>query len=97
MSKATKLSSEQWAAIKDRIPGAEGSIGRNPINNRATIEAMVHKLTKGCAWEKLPAVYGKPGTIHRRFERWRTSGAWTEVEALLQEVGALPSSKRKAA
>ena len=46
---------------------------------RRFVEAVVHILRGGVAWEDLPERFGKPSLVHRRFQRWAREGIWDEL------------------
>lgn len=46
---------------------------------RRFVEAVVHVLRTGIAWEDLPAGFGEPGTVYRRFRRRACKGIWDEL------------------
>jgi transposase len=47
--------------------------------SRRFVEAVVHVLRTGIAWEDLPAASGEPGTAYRRFRRWARKGVRDEL------------------
>lgn len=49
----------------------EGQWGGNAEDNRRFINAVFLVLRTGAPWRDLPPDYGKWGTVHQRFRRWR--------------------------
>jgi transposase len=46
---------------------------------RRFVEAVVHILRAGVAWEDLPERFGRPNSVHRRFRRRAREGSWDEL------------------
>jgi len=49
-------------------------------------DAVFRALCTGTRWRDLPQDYGKWGTVHQRFIRWRRRGVWENLlEKLINE------------
>ena len=46
-----------------------GDRGRTAVDNRRFVNAVIYQLKTGIAWEDLPARFGKPNTVWKRFYR----------------------------
>ena len=46
---------------------------------RRFVEAVIYVLRTGVAWEDLPARFGRPNSVQRRFRRWAREGIWDEL------------------
>jgi transposase len=79
MTRRHELTDAQWDAIKDLIPGKLGDPGRSGDDNRRFVNAVLFVLKTGIPWDDLPARYGKPNSIWKRFDRWSAKGVWEEV------------------
>ena len=73
------ISDEVWAKLKPHLPGQRGQWGGIAQDNRRFINAVFWILRTGAPWRDLPPDYGKWGTVHQRFIRWRDSGFWEEL------------------
>ena len=73
------LRDDQWARIKDVLPGKEGDPGRTCTDNRRFIEAVMWIGKTGAPWRDLPPEYGKWSTMHKRFIRWARKGVWQMI------------------
>jgi transposase len=80
------ISDAVWAVLEPLLPGQAGQWGGLAKDNRTFINAVFWVLRTGAPWRDLPPAYGKCGTVHQRFRRWRDKGIWENVlEALIQE------------
>ena len=80
------LSDEIWAVLEPILPGRKGEWGGQALDNRQFLNGVFWVLRTGRAWRELPAAYGKWGTVHQRFNRWRESGVWEKIlEILIDE------------
>ena len=76
-----------WALLEPHLPGRSGQWGGVGRDNRQFLNAVFWILRTGAPWRDLPPVYGDWKNTHRRFCRWRDSGAW---EALLAQLIEAP-------
>ncbi len=77
------LRDDQWARIKDILPGREDSVGVTASDNRLFVEAVLYRYRAGIAWRDLPSRYGDWKNVHRRHSRWSASGVWERLFKLL--------------
>ena len=73
------ITDEVWSKLKPHLPGQRGQWGGIAQDNRRFINAVFWILRTGAPWRDLPPCYGKWGTVHQRFIRWRNSGLWEEL------------------
>jgi transposase len=79
------LRDDQWARIKDDLPGQPGTVGVNAADNRRFVEAVLYRYRAGIPWRDLPERFGDWKNIHRRFSRWAESGVWERIFRRLAE------------
>ena len=80
------ISDAAWELIAPHLPGQRGQWGGIAGDNRRFINAVFWVLRTGAPWRDLPPDYGKWGTVHRRFIRWRRKGTWEKLlEILIDE------------
>jgi transposase len=79
------LSASLWAAIAALLPSPPRT-GRPRADDRRTLEAILYKLERGCAWRSLPAELGDGGTAHRRLRTWQAAGVWEQIWAIVQDA-----------
>jgi len=77
------LRDDQWAQIKDELPGRKGAVGVTARDNRLFVDAVLYRYCTGCPWRDLPERFGHPIRIHTRFSRWAKSGVWERIFKLL--------------
>ena len=80
-----ELTDAQWAKIEHLLPGRKSDPGRTAVDNRLFVNAVLYVLKTGVPWEDLPARYGKPNTVWKRFDRWCQSGVWARLAGMLGE------------
>lgn len=73
------LREDQWAVIKDSLPGKAGDRGRSGDDNRRFVSAVMWVARTGAPWRSLPLSYGKWSTVHKRFMRWSKAGVWQMI------------------
>jgi len=77
------VSDAQWSVVAALLPlGAH--TGRRRVNDRRTLEAILHMRGAGRAWSALPPDFGDDATAHRRLAEWRASGLWPRIEAIMR-------------
>ena len=80
------ISDKVWELLKPLLPGQRGQWGGIAKDNRNFINAVFWILRTGAPWRDLPSSYGKWGTVHQRFRRWRNAGIWEKIlEVLINE------------
>ncbi|WP_291302270.1 IS5 family transposase [Desulfovibrio sp. MES5] len=80
------LSDEAWALLEPHLSGQSGQWGGIAKDNRLFINAVFWILRTGAPWRDLPPEYGRWGTVHQRFIRWRDKRIWESLlEILIDE------------
>ena len=83
------LRDDQWAKIKDFLPGREGHVGGTATDNRLFVDAIIYRTRTGIPWRDLPGRYGDWKPTHKRLRRWCQSGVFARIlEALALEADA---------
>lgn len=86
MHRRHALTDEQWARVRDHLPGKAGDPGRTAENNRLFVDAVIYVLKTGIPWDDLPTRFGKPNTVWKRYDRWCQAGVWERVGRLLGDA-----------
>lgn len=73
-----KLTKDQWAFIRKRLPKAPGG-GRRRHDSKRILEGILWILKTGARWRDLPKEYPSYQTCHRRFQEWRKAGVMREI------------------
>jgi len=63
--------------------------GRKRIAQRLALSGVLYHLHTGCCWNRLPRQFGDDSSVHRTLQRWKRSGAWDEMSAILRSAGLL--------
>ena len=80
------ISDNTWGLIAPHLPGQQGQWGGIAEDNRRFINAVFWILRTGAPWRDLPPDYGKWGSVHQRFRRWRDTGRWEKLlEVIVDE------------
>ncbi|WUO77217.1 IS5 family transposase [Streptomyces canus] len=84
------LTDVEWAALGPLLPKINNRCGRWR-DHRQVINGIIHRLSTGCQWRKLPERFGPWQTIHKRHMLWSADGTW---DRLLQHVQAVADAER---
>ncbi|WP_373430190.1 IS5 family transposase [Streptomyces sp. V1I1] len=79
------LTDDEWAVLEPLLPMSNNRCGRWR-DHRQVINGIIHRLSTGCQWRKLPERFGSWQTVHKRHMLWSADGTW---ERLLQHVQAV--------
>ncbi|MFL5993401.1 MAG: recombinase family protein [Streptomyces sp.] len=60
---------------------------RSPLDLRAALTGMLHRLRTGILWRDLPERFGNPGKVRLRQRTWLADGVWAEIVEILSEEG----------
>ena len=77
------LTDEQWSVLAPILPGQKGQWGGVAKDNRLFMNSVLWILRTGAPWRDLPKEFGKWGSVHQRFRRWRDSGVWERILSTL--------------
>ncbi|MEU7607363.1 IS5 family transposase [Streptomyces sp. NPDC041003] len=79
-----------FRAVRPQIPTRPQGGGRQRVDDRAVLAAIIFVATSGCTWRQLPPVFGASWqTVHRRFSEWTAARVWAKLHRLvLDELGA---------
>ena len=77
------ISDADWDRIQPLLPR------RGPSKTiRRFVDAVLWVAKTGAAWRDLPARFGKPNSVWKRFDRWARAGVWRKVFDALQDLDA---------
>ena len=79
------ISDDDWARIKDLLPGQPGQHGKVAKDNRLFLDAVLWIARTGTPWRDLPERFGNWNSTWRRFDRWARKGVWRRVFEALQD------------
>ena len=79
------ISDDDWARIKDLLPGQPGQHGKVAKDNRLFLDAVLWIARTGAPWRDLPERFGNWNSTWRRFDRWARKGVWQRVFEALQD------------
>ena len=79
------LREDQWARIRDVLPGSTGHVGVTAKDNRLFVEAVLYRYRAGIPWRDLPPRFGDFRVVHTRHTRWSRTGVWKRIFELLSQ------------
>ncbi|MEV5957802.1 recombinase family protein [Streptomyces sp. NPDC051987] len=78
----------QWARIEESLRSKYGAHHfRSPLDLRAALAGMLHRLRTGILWRDLPGRFGSPEKVRCRQRTWLADGVWQEIVELLNGEG----------
>lgn len=85
MVRRHEITEDQWAAIRDLLPGQAGAPGATAQDNRLFVNAVWWIAKTGAPWRDLPERFGNWNSVFQRFNRWCKNGVWQTIMAHLQD------------
>ena len=79
MGRRHTLRGDQWARIKEQLPGKRSKKGRPRTDDRMMVEGMLWVLKTGAPWRDLPERFGPWQTVYARWAHWSRSGIWKQL------------------
>jgi transposase len=79
------LTDAQWGLIAPLVPACKPGGRHEEIPRRELVNAMLYLLHTGCPWRAMPHDLPHWSTVYYYFKRWRQSGLWAQVLAVLFE------------
>jgi transposase len=74
-----RLPDAAWASLHARLRTIPRIWKAAAAALRRFVEAVIYVLRTGVAWDDLPARFGRPNSVQRRFRRWAREGIWDEL------------------
>src|SRR5690606_6786405 len=79
MTKRYALRDDQWAQIKDLLPGRARTVGVTAKDNRLFVEAVLYRYRFVIPSGVLPERVEDFRVVHHRFSRRAKAGVWQKV------------------
>jgi putative transposase len=94
---ATDLSDAEWASLRTRLPELLRTVRMRAHALRDVFDAIFYVLRSGCPWRLLPGDFPPWSTVYYHFRRFRLSGLWYRIFAILRvaernRVGKIPDA-----
>ncbi|MFF7951667.1 recombinase family protein [Streptomyces griseorubiginosus] len=78
----------EWARIEELLRSRyRPHHFRSPLDLRAALTGMLHRLRTGVLWRDLPERFGDPRRVRFRQRTWLADGVWAEIMKLLGDGG----------
>src|SRR5688500_15536283 len=80
-----RVPDELWAQIQPLLAELDPPrrTGRQRIDARAALDAIIFRLRSRCQWNLLPERFPDDSSVHRTFQRWVRVGLMKRIWALL--------------
>jgi putative transposase len=78
------LTNEQWQVVQALLP-ARAAKGRNPLDRRWVLNAILYVVRTGCQWRQLPRDFPNWKSVYTVFWRWRRDEVWKRLHDALRE------------
>jgi putative transposase len=86
---ASDLRDEEWAVLRDLLPGPR-RLGRpRKTDLRAVMNAVFYLLSAAVPWRSLPRDFPPRSTVQGYFYKWRDEGVCRRISELLRERARL--------
>jgi putative transposase len=82
----TELSNQQWKRLKPLLPKPKkkpGDVGRNPLELRPVVNAILYWMRSGCSWSLLPNDYPNHKSVYHYYNLWSKDGTWQSIHLKL--------------
>ena len=80
MSKAERLTDEQWSVLEPLFQEERTGAGRPQVHsNRAVLDGVLWVLRTGAAWSDLPERFPSSSTCYRGFSKWVKDGRLRKI------------------
>jgi putative transposase len=83
-SYATDLSDSEWNHLRERLPELPKKVKTRTHSLRDIFDAIFYVLKTGCHWRLLPHDFPPWQTVFYHFRRFRLSGMWHRIFAILR-------------
>ena len=89
---STALTNDEWSAVEPILLSRRLSAQRATSSRRATLDAILAKLSSGESWQRATVNAGHWRTVAHAYEAWKRRGTFSEVLAVLTEFRQLAAS-----
>jgi hypothetical protein len=87
-----ELTEARWSRILALLAGQSPRLRVTEETLRAQVEGMLWVIATGATWEELPVRSGRLPAVYARYDRWRTSGLWQRIVAILAPSTTSPTN-----
>lgn len=88
------VSDEQWEILRRLLP-PRAKRGRQPLERRAVLNAILYVLMTGCQWRALPKDFPKWSSVYTVYRRWKLDGTWVRIHDTLRERCRQAAGKKR--
>jgi len=89
------LTDSQWNHIKEFFENKKGRGRPQELELREIVNAILYLLVSGCQWRYLPKDYPHWQSVYYHFRKWKTSGLWKRIHAVVRAESRVKLGKHK--
>jgi transposase len=78
------LTEALWARLLLVLPPPTKG-GRPRSDDHPIVAGLLWMMHAGALWREIPPTYGSWHTLYSRYQRWRRTGTWGQISAVLRE------------
>jgi hypothetical protein len=83
--RSPELPEAAWQRVRPLLPPLRTQRGRPHVDHRRMVAGMLWVERTGCPWAALPGRFGRWQSAYHRSQRWRASGLWGQILAVLDD------------
>jgi putative transposase len=89
----TDLTDAQWEILRPLLPPPPGGGRPRTTDLREVLNALLHVLRNGSAWDLLPHDFPPPGTVSGHYSQWRRDGTILRIHEALRPLVRVASER----
>ena len=93
-----ELSQKQWKHLRKLLPQSKKQVsgpGRNPLDLRQVINAILYVMRSGCSWQMLPNDYPNHKSVYHYFNQWSKDSTWEKIHVKLVKKVRKKAGRKK--
>ena len=88
------LSDAAWELVRPMVHEAEPHAGKQPVDRREILNAILYTVRTGAQWRYLPHDLPNWRTVYEYFAKWSGDGTWERIEQALRPKARRASGRK---